>query len=86
MKDNPYGDHVYWMSDEDYQKASTQLRLQFIGIFEPFRCYGLEVFIPGAVEEAVKLAEDFGLRVRGVDHPLSLDQVRQKGLGRGKVA
>ena len=74
--DNPYGSHISWLSDEEYQKAVTQLSMQITGVFEPFDVYGLGVFIPGAVKEAVKLAEDFGLRIRGLDHPISIDIVR----------
>jgi len=77
MQDNPYGDHIHWISKDEYDKAVGQLRLQLSGVFQPFKCYGLDVFIPGALAEAVRLSEDFGLRVRGVDHPLSLDMVRQ---------
>jgi hypothetical protein len=57
--------------------------MQLTGIFAPFHAYGMDVFIPGAVAEAVKLCEDFGLRVRGVDKPLNLDMVRRKN-GAGK--
>jgi len=78
MKDNPYGDHIHWVSEAEYEKAVGQLRLQLSGVFKPFMLYGLGVFIPGAVDEAVRLAEDFSLRVRGVDKPLSLEQVRQR--------
>ena len=67
-----------WLSGEDYKKAVGQLRLQFNGVFEPFRVHGLDIFIPGAIDEAVKLAEDFGLRVRGIDHPISIDMIRSK--------
>ncbi len=72
--------NVHWLTDEDYKKAVGQLRLQLRGVFEPFDSYGLSVFIPGAVEEAVKLAEDFGLRVRGIDKAISLEIVRRKGV------
>lgn len=68
--------NIYWLPDEEYEKAVGQLRLNLNGVFECFKCYGLDVFIPGAITEAVKLAEDFGLRVRGVEQPISLDIVR----------
>ena len=61
---------ITWLSDEDYKKAVGQLRLQLVGVFTPFECYGLQAFIPGATIIVIKLAEDFGLRVRGVDHPI----------------
>lgn len=68
---------IHWLSDEEYQKAVGQLRLQLNGVMAPFKQYGLNVFIPGAIAEIVQLAEDFGLRVRGVDKPIDLDLVRK---------
>ena len=66
------------LPQEEYDKAVGQFRLQLNGIFEPFRKYGLAEFIPGAIKEIVELAEDFGLRVRGVDKPISLDYIRRR--------
>ena len=68
---------VHWLSDEDYQKAKTQLKIAIGGVFDPFRIYGLDAFIPGAILEAVKLSEDFALRVRGVDKIINLDMMRR---------
>ena len=70
-------DGIHWLPEAEYQKAVGQLRLQLNGVFKPFDVYGLGVFIPGAIAEALKLAEDFGLRVRGVNKPLSLELVRR---------
>ena len=70
--------NINYLSNEEYAKAVGTLRLQFNGLFEPFNCYGLGVFIPGAITEAVKLCEDFGLRVRGIDKPISLEMIRRK--------
>ena len=62
----------------EYDKAIGQFRLQLNGVLEPFRKYGLAEFIPGAIKEIVQLTEDFGLRVRGVDKPISLDYIRRR--------
>jgi hypothetical protein len=43
-----------------------------------FKSYGMDVMIPGAVDEIVNLAEDFSLRVRGYDKPISLERVRSR--------
>jgi len=67
-----------YLPDDDYNKALGQLRLQVNGVFDVFRIYGQDVFIPGAVDEIVSLAEDFGMRVRGADKVISLDYVRSK--------
>lgn len=66
------------LPEDDYKKAIGQLRLQLNGVFEPFRMYGLQDYIPGATDECVRLAEDFGLRVRGVDKPINLELIRKK--------
>jgi len=74
------------LPNDEYQKAISQLRMQTVGIFDflkvddklPVRYqYGMDVYIPGAIEEIVKLAEDFGIRVRGGDKPISLEHVRR---------
>ncbi len=69
---------VHWLEDADYRKAVSQLRMQFTGVFKPLRLYGQGVFVDGAIEECVKLAEDFGLRVRGIDKAISLELIRRK--------
>lgn len=68
---------IHWLPDEDYRKATGQLRLQVGGVLRMFDIHGLGVYIPQATEAIVKLTEDFGLRVRGVDHPISLDLVER---------
>ncbi len=68
---------IAYLPEEDYEKAVMQLRLQLNGVFQPFLMYGQKDYIPGAVGEIVKLAEDFSLRVRGVPKPISLDYIRR---------
>jgi len=53
------------ISDEEYEHALGQLQLQLNGVFSPFRCYGLDVYIEGAKTEVIHLAEAFAMRVRG---------------------
>jgi hypothetical protein len=83
-----YGE-VHWLSEEEYQKAVTQLRMNVVGIFDFMRVddklpvkymYGLGTFINGAIDEIVKLTEAFGLRVRGIDKPINLEEIRRKAL------
>jgi len=78
---------INWLSDEEYQKAATQFRMQVNGVFDFMKVedslpvkylYGLGEYVPGAVEEIVRLAEDFSLRVRGQDKPINLEMVRKK--------
>ena len=65
------------LSDEEYAKAIGQLRLAVGAVLSVFNMYGMDVYFRGAQEEIVKLAEDFGLRVRGVDKPISIEYVRR---------
>ena len=69
--------------ETDYQKAKGQLRLQLHGVFEPFNCYGLQAYIPEAVEQAVYLCEQFGKRIRGKDVPIRLR--RQEWIQRNNI-
>jgi len=75
--EQPTNNEVHWLPKEEYDKAVGQLRLQLGGVFDPFRKYGMDLFIPGAIVECTKLAEDFGLRVRGIDKPIALEMVRK---------
>jgi len=75
---------LHWLPKEDYDKAVGQFRLQLNGVMEPFRQYGQDVFIPQAIEECVRLAEDFGLRVRGMPKPIALEMVRKNGRRDGR--
>ena len=67
---------IHYLPQDEYDKAVGQLRLQLNGVFNVFMVYGQDVYVPQAVREVVKLCEDFGLRVRGVDKPLLLDRIR----------
>lgn len=60
------------LSDADYKKAIGQFRLQLNGIMANFKCYGMDNDVVGATEEIIKLAEQFGMRVRGKDTPIQV--------------
>ena len=77
--------NIHWLDEESYQRATGQLRLQIGGVLAPFNMYGLGVFIPGAIIKIVKLCEDFGLRVRGIDKAISLELIRQEATHRNAV-
>ena len=67
------GDLTYKRIDEDsYKKLLFQLRGQFGAILNVFRCYGLDPYTDTAIEECVKLAENFGMAVRGSGKPIHL--------------
>lgn len=69
----------HFIPEADYKKAIGQLRLQLTGVFSPFRMYGQDIYIAGAIDEIVHLAEDFGLRIRGEkDKPISIEYIRRR--------
>jgi len=78
---------IFYLPEDDYRKAVTQFRLQAVGVFDFLKVndripveymYGLGVYVPGAVAEIVKLTEDFSLRVRGMDKPISIEYIRRR--------
>lgn len=75
MKKQP---NIHWIPDEEYQKARGQLRLQFLAVLSVFDKHGFADYIPPACDELLRLAEDFSLRVRGIDKPISLELIRRK--------
>ncbi len=72
---------IVWMDEEAYQKAEGQLRLGLNGVFQPFNCYSLHIFIPGAIDEVIQLAIDFSLRLRGVDKPIRVSRMKNSREG-----
>lgn len=71
-------DRIHWLPQDEYTKATTQLRTNIAGALFDLRLYGQGEIVDQAIVEIMKLAEDFGLRVRGIDKPVSLEQVRRE--------
>lgn len=68
---------IPWLNDEDFAKATGQLRLQLGEILSVFNIYGLNALVPGAVEEIIEVAFDFSKRVRGEkDQPIRVKRRR----------
>ena len=63
---------------EQYDKALGQFRLQLGSIMNCFRCYGLDQDVDGASDEIVKLAEQFGMRIRGKNIPIRVREVPRR--------
>jgi reverse gyrase len=66
------------LNDEDYTKAVGQFRLAVGAVLAIFNMYGMDVYIKGAQDEIVQLAEDYGQRIRGIDKPISIEYIRRK--------
>ena len=64
------------ITDEQYAKAKGQLRLALNDVFSCFNMYGMGALIPGAIDEAIELAEKFGMRVRKKDIAIALSKRR----------
>ena len=67
-----------WLDDDQYEKAVGQLRLGVANVLSVFNMYGMGIMVEQAIVEVVKLSEDFGLRVRGIDKPIGLSYIRRK--------
>ena len=71
QKPESYGS-IPWVPDEEYEKLIGQTRLQLNGLYSCFHGYGHDTFIPEVIEETIRICENFGLRVRGVDRHLNV--------------
>ena len=68
-------ENIPWLSEEDYSKAVMQLRFQIRKSLDMYNIYGLQNYTPMTENILVKLCEDFSLRVRGLDHMISYEDI-----------
>ncbi len=66
------GNDYQRISENEYRKLLFQMRGQFIAILNVFRCYGLDPNVDQAIEECIKVAENFGMAVRGKQKPIHI--------------
>ncbi len=66
------------ISEDSYRKLVFQLRGQYMAILNVFRCYGLDPYVDTALDECVKVAENFGMAVRGKRKPIHILQDLKK--------
>jgi len=64
------------LEQDFYDKLIWQLRGQLNDIFYPLRRYGQDVYVDGAIEETIEVAERFGEAVRGKNAPVILRNKR----------
>ena len=70
------------LPEANYKKLVFQARGQFGAILNVFRCYGLQDFVDQAIEECVKVTENFGMAVRGKDKPIHiLNEPKERAIG-----
>ena len=58
--------------ENEYKKLLFQTRGQYMSILNVFRCYGLELHVDLAIEECMKVTENFGQIVRGKNKPVHI--------------
>jgi len=69
------------ISDDKYRKFKFQLRGQFGAILNVFNCHGMNAYVEQAIEECVKVSENFCMAVRGSDKPIHiLSEPKERGL------
>ena len=65
-----------------YQKLLFQARGQYIAILNVFRCYGMDLFVDSAIDECMRITENFGQAVRGDNKPIHiLNKPKERGIG-----
>jgi len=62
------------LPEDRYRKLLFQARGQYTAILNCFKCYGMDVHVDQAIEECMKVTENFGQAVRGDDKPIHIYQ------------
>lgn len=60
------------LPDAQYRKLVFQLRGQYSAILNVFKCYGMDNHVEQAIMECTKVAENFGMAVRGNNKPIHI--------------
>lgn len=72
-------DLFVWLPDDKYNHLLFTLRSQLNALWNNCRVYGMDIYIDGNIESTIKLCEDFGMALRGLDRPWAkLDKPRPK--------
>ncbi len=69
IKDN----YAHWLEEERYKKLMFHTRGAVGLILKPLRLYGQGVYVDGAIEEIMRIFEQHGKVIRGVDVPIKVD-------------
>ena len=56
--------------ENQYNKALFHVRSQLMAIWNFANCYGLNDMVSGAIEESLKICEQFSMVTRGKDIPI----------------
>lgn len=66
-KPTEYG-NINWLSDDDYAKYVGIARMKINIALKPLSLYGQQTQCDVSCHIIMKILEDFGLQVRGIDH------------------
>ena len=70
------------LPEEQYRKLLFQTRGQFIAILNVFKSYGMDIYVNTAIDECMKITENFGQIVRGDNKPVHiLDEPKRRVTG-----
>ena len=67
-----------WLSDDKFKKYVGLARLCYNEIFQPFKMYGQDAHIPGAIDQCISVAIILSEIMRGKNKPLSMDYIKKK--------
>ncbi len=60
------------LPESDYRKLLFQARGQYTAILNVFNCYGMQESVLVAIDECMKVTENFGQAVRGDTKPIHI--------------
>jgi len=67
-----------WLADDKFKKYVGLAKLCYNEIFQPFKMYGMDAYIPGAIDQCVRVTIIFSEIMRGKNKPLSMDYIKKK--------
>jgi hypothetical protein len=77
IKPQEFG-NIHWLPKEEYQKALDSVQASLNDLLFPLRMYGQGEYCDETHHQIMELFEDFGLRVRGLDVPISSEVIKRE--------
>jgi hypothetical protein len=74
-KPREYG-NIHWLSDDDYAKCVGTARSKINIALKPLSFYGQQPLCDISCHIIMKILEDFGLQVRGIDHETDHETIK----------
>ena len=67
---------IHWVPDDVYKKANFHARGELMKVLACFDELGHQIYIAGAIDEIMQVADDYALVLRGVDKPIRVSHKR----------